>query len=126
MTASSSSLARIADLKAQIAKLESEAVQELRLKRESLAEQLAEVDAQLAELTGTPAEPTARRKAPVSTGRSIPLQELKEMLANAPEKTLNVRKEGLDLRNIKVLAEANPQLLKLGGKGPWPTVTLLK
>jgi hypothetical protein len=30
------------------------------------------------------------------------------------------------LRNIKILAEANPHLLKLGGKGPWPTVTLLR
>jgi hypothetical protein len=59
-------------------------------------------------------------------GKSIPLSELKELLAVAPEKTLNIRKAGLQLRNIKVLAGANPHLLKLGGKNPWPTVTMLK
>jgi hypothetical protein len=58
--------------------------------------------------------------------KSPSLQELKEILAAAPEKTLAVRSEGYDLRNIKVLASANPGLLKLGGKGAWPTVTLLK
>ncbi len=58
--------------------------------------------------------------------RSIPLQELKELLAKAPDKTLNVRREGLELQNIKTLAAVNPSLLKMGGVGPWPTVTLLK
>jgi hypothetical protein len=71
--------------------------------------------------------------APVSTvplkagpGTSIPLSELKPLLEAAPEKTLNIRKAGLQLRNIKVLATANPHLLRLGGKNPWPTVTMLK
>ena len=41
-------------------------------------------------------------------------------------KTLNIRKENLELRNIKVLASTKSQLLKLGGKGTWPTVTPLK
>jgi hypothetical protein len=54
------------------------------------------------------------------------LQELKEILATAPEKTIGIRKEGYDLQNIKTLAKANPGLLQLGGKAPWPTVSLLK
>jgi len=54
------------------------------------------------------------------------LSELKELLAAAPNKTLNIRKEKLELRNIKSLASVNPGLLKLGGKGAWPTVTLLR
>jgi hypothetical protein len=54
------------------------------------------------------------------------LSELRPLLEAAPEKTLNIRKEGLQLRNIKVLASANPQSLRLGGKAPWLTVTMLK
>ena len=67
-----------------------------------------------------------RSSSPKTPLKSVPLQELKELLANAPEKTLSIRKEGLDLANIKTLVKANPTLLKLGGKGPWPTLTLLK
>ena len=37
------------------------------------------------------------------------MTELKELLGNAPDKTLNIRKENLDLANIKTLAAANPQ-----------------
>lgn len=48
------------------------------------------------------------------------------MLAAAPDKTIKIRQEGLDLKNIKTLAAANPHLLQMGGNGPWPTVTLLK
>lgn len=119
------SLTKIEELKAQIAKLEGEALQELRAKRESLLKELAAVDAQLAELTGEPtAQPGSR--AAKTPGRSVSLQELKELLDRAPDKTLNTRKEGLDLANIKTLVAGNPELLKLGGKSPWPTVTLLK
>ena len=49
-----------------------------------------------------------------------------ELLAGLPNKTANIRKDNLDLANIKTLATANPHLLKMGGKGAWPTVTLLK
>jgi len=124
MSQNSASLTRIADLKAQIAQLEQEGIQELRTKRKAIADEIAAIDAQLAELTGTPTEKKTRAKA--SPGRSIPLSELKELLAAAPDKTLSIRQAGLELRNIKILAEANPHLLKLGGKGPWPVVTLLK
>jgi hypothetical protein len=126
MTNDLSSLKRIEELKAQIAKLEADALQELQEKREALLKELQSVDAQIAAFTGAAAQPKTRKRAERGPTRSLPLQELKELLANAPDKTLSIRKENLDLRNIKVLAQANPHLLKLGGNGPWPTVTLLK
>lgn len=127
MTANTKSIDRIAQLKAEIAKLEQGALQELMEKRNTLSHELATVDAEIAKLTGKPV--AAKRtvtSAPKVAGKSLPLQELKELLAKAPEKTLNIRKEGLDTANIKTLAKANPALLQLGGKGAWPTVTLLK
>jgi hypothetical protein len=126
MTNDLNPLKRIEELKAQIAKLEADALQELKEKREALLAELQSVDAQIAAFTGAPVELKTRKRSEREPARSIPLQELKELLANAPDKTLSIRKENLDLRNIKVLAQANPHLLKLGGNGPWPTVTLLK
>jgi hypothetical protein len=120
------SLDRIAVLTAEIESLKQSAISELMEKRNSLTQQLAAVDAELAEITGKTLETKTRRRSNTPSGRSIPLQELKELLAAAPDKTLNVRKEGLEARNIKVLTKANPHLLKMGGKGAWPTVTLLK
>lgn len=123
----SSSLDRIQQLKAEIATLEQAAIQELMDRRNALTNELAAVDAEIAKLTGKPVqEKKTRASAPKAAGLSLPLQELKELLAKAPDKTLNIRKEGLELRNIKVLANANPHLLRLAGKGAWPTVTLLK
>ena len=122
-----SSLERIQQLKAELAKAEQAAIQELMDRRNNLSRELATIDAELAKLTGKPIENKKVRSAgSISTGRNIPLQELKDELEAAPDKTLNIRKANLELRNIKVLAEANPTLLKLGGKGAWPTVTLLK
>ena len=127
MPTTTTSLDRINQLKAEIANLEQSAISELMERRNSLSHELAAVDVELAKLTGKPLEGKKPRSAsPASPGKNIPLQELKELLAAAPNKTLNIRKENLELRNIKVLANANPQLLKLGGKGAWPTVTLLK
>jgi hypothetical protein len=124
---SNSSLERLQQLKAEIASLEQAAVQELMDRRNALTHELASIDAEIAKLTGKPVqEKKARATRNSGPGKNIPLQELKELLAAAPGKTLNVRKEGLELRNIKVLATANPGLLRLGGKGAWPTVTLLK
>lgn len=125
--ATTSSLERIQLLKAEIASLEQAAIQELMDRRNALTHELATVDAEIAKLTGKPVEAKKGRAIqPKSPGKSLPLQELKELLAAAPGKTVNIRKEGLELRNIKVLANANPHLLKIGGKGAWPTVTLLK
>jgi DNA repair exonuclease SbcCD ATPase subunit len=122
------SLKKIQELQAQIANLREDAIQELRERREALLRELDSIESELAELTGKPAAgaPGRTRKRSGGNGRSIPLQELKEMLAAAPGKTINIRQEGLDLKNIKTLASANPHLLQMGGKGPWPSVTLLK
>lgn len=122
-----SSIERIADLKAQIASLEQGAIQELMEKRNGLSAELAAVDAEIARITGKPVEgKKARAITAKAPGKSPSLQELKEIIAAAPEKTLNIRGGGYDLRNIKTLANANPHLLQLGGKGAWPTVKLLK
>jgi hypothetical protein len=127
MSTNVSSFDRIAELKAQIASLEQGAIQELMEKRNTLSRDLAAVDAEIARLTGKPAEAKkARATGTKGPGKSPSLQELKELLATSPGKTLNIRRDGYDLRNIKVLAKANPQLLQLGGKGAWPTVTMLK
>ena len=127
MPTPTSSFERIQQLKAELASLEQAAIQELMERRNNLSRELATVDAEIAKLTGKQVEgKKGRSAAQRSPGRNIPLQELKEELAAAPNKTVNIRKANLELRNIKVLAKANPQLLKLGGKGAWPTVTLLK
>jgi len=127
MPNTATSLDRIAELKAQIATLEKNALQELIDKRNTLSRELAAVDAEIAQLSGKPAEgKKARAVAAKPALKSPSLQELKELLAAAPGKTIGVRKEGYDLQNIKTLAKANPHLLQLGGKAPWPTVTLLK
>jgi len=73
--------------------------------------------------TATLTTPKTKKAA---AGKSIPLSELKVLLEKAPDKTLNVRRAGLQLANLKTLANANPHLLKLGGKGAWPTITMLK
>jgi hypothetical protein len=82
------------------------------------------VDVDIAKLPGKPME-GKKPRTPASRGRNISLQQLKEELAVAPNKTLNVRKANLELRNVKNLAQANPGLLKLGGNGAWPSVSLL-
>lgn len=127
MSNTTTSLDRITQLKAEITKLEQGALQELMEKRNALSHELATVDAEIAKLTGKSVQTkTGRSTAPKVAGKSPSLQELKELLAQAPEKTLSVRKDGLDLAKIKTLAAANPSLLKMGGKGAWPTVTLLR
>jgi hypothetical protein len=126
-----SALDRITELKAQIEALEKNALQELMDKRNILSHELAAVDAEIARLTGKPVEGKKPRSSSAKATakpalKSPSLQELKALLAAAPDKTIGVRKEGYDLQNIKTLVKANPQLLQLGGKAPWPTVTLLK
>jgi hypothetical protein len=53
------------------------------------------------------------------------LQELKAILDRLPDKTLNIRQEGYESRNIKVLAGANPHLFAYE-KGTWPKVKYLR
>ena len=117
-------LERLQQLQAEVAKLQHSAIQELMDRRNAITRELATVDSDIARLTGKPIEGKTPRT-PASTGRNIPLAQLKAELAAAPDKTLNIRKANLDLRNIKNLAAVNPGLLTLGGKGAWPTITLL-
>jgi len=115
MSQNSASLSRIEELRAQIAQLEKEGIQELRAKRATLADEIASIDAQLIELTGgVPAKGSGRAKA--APGRSIPLSDLKVLLAAAPEKTVNIRKEGLDLANIKTLRTCSSLVGKARGQ----------
>ena len=122
---SASALAQIEKLQQEIAALKTQALQELRARRAAILHDITEVDAQVAALTGVAAEKKQPSVPAGLSGKSIPLADLKVLLAEAPEKTINIRKAGLQLANIKTLARVNPHLLRLGGKGAWPTVTML-
>ena len=126
MSNKSNTQEKIKDLQAQIAALQEEELSALRDRRAILSNEINAIDAEIARITGKTTDKKSAAGERKSFGKSIPLQELKELIANAPDKTLSVRKEGLDLSNIRTLANANPQLLRMGGKGAWPTVTLLK
>jgi hypothetical protein len=126
MPQTTNAFAQIEKLQKEIAALQVEGAKSLRARREALVQELAQVDARIAELTGVAPQSGQPKAAKALTGKSIPLQELKALLAAAPDKTLSIRKEGLQLENIKTLARVNPHLLQLGGKGAWPTVTMLK
>ena len=122
-------LEEINKLQAQIASLREAAADELKARRSVLEAELKAVDAELEKLTGKP--PRVKRARGGATGGGEPsvgkkpdLQELKALLASAPNRTISLRKEGYDVRNVKVLAAANPHLFQMGGKGPWPQVTL--
>jgi hypothetical protein len=117
-----------ADAEAEVRKLTQEALAELQAKRVATLESLKAIDAEIEALTGKPAGTRRARKAgaPKAAGLRPDLQELKAILAKAEGKTLDLRREGYETANVKTLAEANPGLLRMGGKGAWPTVTLLK
>jgi hypothetical protein len=104
---------------------------------------LAEAKAHLAELEAKlfstippalkgllqPDEPAKTRKPRMNAGdgglKKPDLQELKMILDGLPDKTLNIRQEGFESRNIKILAEANPHLFAYY-KGTWPKVKYLR
>jgi len=119
-----SPIAKIEQLKAEIARLQSDAVQELRDKRDRLVRELAEVDAQLAALTGD-APTTARRQRAGSQRKVVAFEELKGLLQQAPSRSLNIRREGYDLATIKGLIAEHPAELKFVPSGPWPSVALV-
>jgi hypothetical protein len=130
----SNTLAEISKIQEQIAALRGAALDELKNRRASLQEQLRDVDRQIAALTGKPVrrgkaaapEGDVVKHVPASEGKKPGLQALKTRLSEAPNKTISLRKESYDVRNVRIMAEANPHLLKMGGKGAWPEVTLLK
>lgn len=117
----------IEELIAEIANIQKAIIQELRDRRSLLSSELASVDAELAEWSGEPAieQQAPSAAAATSTHRTVALAELIAELEATPDKTLNIRKAHLEVKSTKALAKANPRLLKLGGKGAWPTVTLL-
>jgi len=119
-------LEEIQKLQAQIASLKDSAISELRARKSAIEEELHSIDGELEKLTGKPAGARrGRRVGDTPLKRSLTFQELKDMLLNTPSKTLNIRKEGLDITNIRTLANINPRDLMLGGKGPWPTVSYI-
>lgn len=131
--APSRSLEEISKLEDQIAALTATALNELRMRRNALQSEIESLDKEIEKLTGKPVRPRssapglpAKSPRTHTPGKRPDLQELKALLAAAPNKTISLRKEGYDVGNVKVLAEANPHLLKMGGKGAWPEVTLLK
>lgn len=115
------------ELIAEVANLQKAVVEELLDRRARLCRELADVDSELAELEESPAPAKkAPSKSHAGDARKLSLPELTAALEAAPECTLNIRKANLDVKHTKALAKANPQLLQLGGKGAWPTVTLRK
>lgn len=127
MSANPNALEEITRLQKQVEDLRQAAVEELKFRRAQLERELSEVDHELVKLTGngTNGKRRGRPSRPILRV-APPLEELESRLAKQPDLTLNVRKDGLDLAHIKSLAAQNPDLLRLGGKAPWPTVTLLR
>ncbi len=121
------SLDALDELIAEVANLQKAVVRELLDRRARLCRELADVDAELADLEESPAPAKkAPTKSQAADTRKPSLPELTAELKAAPEHTLNIRKANLDVKHTKALAKANPQLLELGGKGAWPTVSLRK
>ncbi|TCO91944.1 hypothetical protein EV701_107225 [Chthoniobacter flavus] len=115
------------ELIAAVADLQSAAEHELRDRREWLSRELASVEAELADLAEeSPVEEKPQPKETTDSVRKLTLPELIAVLEAAPERTLNIRKAHFDVKSVKALAKANPQRLQLGGKGGWPTVTLVE
>ena|SRR5947209_3232154 len=120
-------LEEISKLQAQIEELKQSAIEELRARKLAIDQEIHAIDREVERLTGKPAGGArGRRLYDTPARRSLTFQELKDLLVEAPERTLSVRKAGLDSTNIRTLANLNPRELRLGGKGPWPTVTLIK
>ena len=136
--ANTNPLQEISKLQQQIEQLKDAAVSELKARRAELETELKSIEAEIENLTGkaprqrrtrvTAANgsgPASSSEAPV--GKKPDLQELKVLLAGRARKNhLPPQRGGYDVRNVKIMAMANPHLLRMGGKGPWPTVTLLK
>lgn len=115
-------LNRIEQLKAEIAGLEKAAVSDLIAKRASKVKELEALDAEIARISGKGVN-AGRVKA--KPGRPVSYQELMMLLERAAGNTINVRKEKLDLALVRSIAAGNPKLV-FGGKGPWPTLSLVR
>lgn len=120
------------ELIAEVARMQELRVEELHTYRDWLSSELVLVDGEMAELNegegageGT-LPPNGHAKGAVGPAKAISLKKLVSELEAAPERTLNIRKAKLDVKHIKTLVRENPHLLQAGGKGSWPTVTLLE
>jgi hypothetical protein len=99
-------LRQIDKLKAEIAKLEEEALKELKAKREELVAEIAFVDEQIAALVGTVVI-GPRRRAEKKPAKSTSKQEFRKPATNAPENDQGIGQRDLDFRNDKALADVN-------------------
>ena len=104
--------------------LKPKAIQFLHDRKAAIQKEIAEVDREIAEMTGEQTHPPKPR-ALKPQGKQISFRLLADLLKDRPDKTLNIRKEGYDTAWMKQLVKDNPDQLTLGGNGPWPTVTLL-
>ena len=119
-------LEEISKLQAQIALLKDSAIRELKDRKAALEHEINGLDHEIEKITGKPAPGRRGRSLDTPARRSLTFQELKDLLLAAPDRSISVRKAGLDSTNVRTLANLNPRELRLGGKGPWPTVTLIK
>jgi len=120
--ATTTPLEEIQKLQAQIASLKDSAITELRARKSAIEAELKSIEGEIENLTGKAPGRRGRRSADTPAKRSLTFQELKDILLSRPNRALSIRKEGLDVTNIRTLANINPRDLVLGGKGPWPTV----
>jgi hypothetical protein len=103
-------LRQIDKLKAEIAKLEAEALKELKAKREALVAEIASVDEQIAALSGTGVI-APRKRAAKKPAKSTLQQELRKPATNAPENGQSIGRGDLDSSNDKALADVNSRPL---------------
>jgi hypothetical protein len=103
--------------------LKPKAIQYLHDRKSAIEKEIAEIDREIAAMTGEPAQ-TAKPRTQKPAGKQISFRLLAELLKDRPDRTLNIRKEGYDTAWIKELVKDNPGQLTFGGNGPWPTVTL--
>ncbi|HEY2342657.1 MAG TPA: hypothetical protein VGH90_06495 [Chthoniobacteraceae bacterium] len=123
---STNPLEEISKLQAQIAQLKDVALQELKMRKTTLETEISSIDREVEKISGRPAGRRGVKLFDTPARRSVTFHELRDLLLAEPDRTLSVRKAGLDSTNIRTLANLNPRELRLGGKGPWPTVTLVK
>jgi hypothetical protein len=103
-------LRQIDKLKAEIAKLEGQALKDLNAKREALLAEIASVDEQISALVGTGVI-SSKRRAKKKPAKSTSQQEQRKPVTDAPQNGQGIGREDLDSRNHKSSPEVNSQLL---------------
>lgn len=119
-------LEQIANLQQQIAALQESALSELRDRRNALLQEVAELDQQIAEITGRPIEAKKEAKTTRTRSASISDEDLRQRVLKAfAEQGVN----GLNMKQIgqivgqspiriKKFITDNPEVLKRQGSGP--------